>query len=366
MVVMPSLLDNYPLTIIESITNGFCFIASNVGGIPEMVDPRVLFEPTEFSLKDKILELQSIDFAGLKHRYDPTIARRTWLHHIHKYLQSPVKSPSVRTTHGDGVSVCIPFHCCDSYLPWLIQAFLGMRDHNMQLVLVNDGTPEADCPEFTRLKPKLELLGHVFHVQENKGAGAARNKAAELARYDHLLFFDADNIPFPNLISALRRAMMCTGADSIGAPFYAVPPDLRHPTIADALHLYAPPGGPLPTALVQNVLGDTCSMQRRRVFQKLGGFPTHGGYYDDWEYLIKLVGKGHTHLMYPEPLFFYRYHTSGRRTVYNEYKKRQGFVGRASAKYIQSKLKDILTVYASHFYVKQKQRKLHKGYFSPS
>jgi glycosyltransferase involved in cell wall biosynthesis len=45
-VVIPSILDNYPLTVLESIANGFCFIASDAGGIPEMIDPAVCFPAT--------------------------------------------------------------------------------------------------------------------------------------------------------------------------------------------------------------------------------------------------------------------------------------------------------------------------------
>ena len=196
-VVMPSLLDNYPVTVIECITNGFSFIASNIGGIPEMVDSNVLFDPNEISLKNKLKDINNIEFAALRHRYEPSVARKTWLDHVHKHIKEPVKSPYITIGRDEGVSVCVPFYHFDHHFSRLIFAFLQMRDPELQLVLVNDGTLESECPEFMRLKPKLELLGHVVHVQENAGAGAARNKAAELAQHDLLLFFDADNLPFP-------------------------------------------------------------------------------------------------------------------------------------------------------------------------
>jgi glycosyltransferase involved in cell wall biosynthesis len=48
--VMPSLLDNSPNAVYECLERGIPFVASNVGGIPELVAPedreRVLFEPT--------------------------------------------------------------------------------------------------------------------------------------------------------------------------------------------------------------------------------------------------------------------------------------------------------------------------------
>jgi glycosyltransferase involved in cell wall biosynthesis len=48
--VMPTLRDNSPNTVYECLEHGIPFIASDVGGIPELIDPdersRVLFEPT--------------------------------------------------------------------------------------------------------------------------------------------------------------------------------------------------------------------------------------------------------------------------------------------------------------------------------
>ena len=55
--------------------------------------------------------------------------------------------------------------------------------------------------------------------QANAGPGAARNRAIELAAHDHLLFFDADNVPYPDLVARLWRAMDWSGCDSISAPF---------------------------------------------------------------------------------------------------------------------------------------------------
>jgi glycosyltransferase involved in cell wall biosynthesis len=73
-VVIPSILDNYPLTVLESITNGFCFIASDAGGIPEMIDPAAMFPATVEGLRGKLAELPRMDFGSLSHPYDPAAA----------------------------------------------------------------------------------------------------------------------------------------------------------------------------------------------------------------------------------------------------------------------------------------------------
>jgi glycosyltransferase involved in cell wall biosynthesis len=54
LVVMPSLQENSPNTVYECLVHGIPFIASNVGGVPELIEPedhaRVLFEPNVAAL----------------------------------------------------------------------------------------------------------------------------------------------------------------------------------------------------------------------------------------------------------------------------------------------------------------------------
>jgi glycosyltransferase involved in cell wall biosynthesis len=58
LVVMPSLQENSPNTVYESLEHGIPFIASNVGGVPELITPadheRVLFEPNVGSLAETL------------------------------------------------------------------------------------------------------------------------------------------------------------------------------------------------------------------------------------------------------------------------------------------------------------------------
>ncbi|MCT4565405.1 MAG: glycosyltransferase family 4 protein [Maledivibacter sp.] len=78
-IIMPSLMENYPYTVVESIENDMLFIASNVGGIPELVDENVLFEVNVKSLVDKILHLEEIFNRKINHKYSKVIAREGWL-----------------------------------------------------------------------------------------------------------------------------------------------------------------------------------------------------------------------------------------------------------------------------------------------
>ena len=245
-IVIPSILDNYPMTVIESIVNGFSFIASEVGGIPEMIDPGLCFPATVDGLKRKLEELPHLDFARLRHRYEPEAARQTWLAHVAEVIAGACPAPSIRVMREGlpPVSVCVPFYRHDMYLARMVSSFLGMSLPRLQLVIIDDGTPANERCTFDELRRELEPLGHIFCSQPNEGPGAARNRAASLARHDLLLFFDADNVAFPNLVERLCMAMNRSEADSIGAPFIGVPPMSRRPIDEDAVMQYIGPGGP--------------------------------------------------------------------------------------------------------------------------
>ena len=349
LVVMPSTLDNLPLTIIESITNGFHFIASDVGGIPEMADPAVLFRPTVASLAEMLGRRHEIGFGQLRHTYAPARAREIWLRKTGEMLDhsadlgrlvhgkegrtatEPMRSPSglplrqrglgapsIRVP-TEGVSICIPFYQHDQYIRRLVNSLLATADENTQFVFVNDGTPESECPVFHALARRLEPLGHVFHTQDNAGPGNARNKAVSLARHERVLFFDSDNVAMPSLVPALLRALAASGADIVSAPFIAVPPMLRQPTPEDALYHYHPSGGSMATALFDNVLGDTCCLTTRKVIEAVGGFQTRRMYTEDWEFYLQLKGRGFRHIVHSDPLFYYTLEENVRRSQTSEY-----------------------------------------------
>jgi glycosyltransferase involved in cell wall biosynthesis/GT2 family glycosyltransferase len=324
-VVIPSILDNYPLTVIESIVKGFCFIASNSGGIPEMVDPAICFPATVEGLRKKLEELPYIDFASLSHPYSPELARDIWLTHVRGIVAKTDRPPLVHLLSDEvpPISVCVPFYRHDEYLGRMISSFLGMNLPHLQLVIVDDGTPANERVAFDGLRAELEPLGHIFWSQPNEGPGAARNRAASLARHDLLLFFDADNVAFPDLVERLYSAMVSSGADSIGVPYIGVPPMLRQPTPEDAVMCYIGSGGPVSLALVENVVGDVCSLIRRKVFEAVGGFATHPGCWEDWEFFLRAIGAGVRHFIYPDPLFYYTFDPQGRNGQSKAYINRQ-------------------------------------------
>jgi hypothetical protein len=84
LVVMPSLQENSPNTVYECLEHGIPFIASNVGGVPELIAPedhaRVLFEPTVEGLTDalqRVLETRAVP-PPAQPAFDASISSERW------------------------------------------------------------------------------------------------------------------------------------------------------------------------------------------------------------------------------------------------------------------------------------------------
>lgn len=327
LVVIPSLMDNFPLTVVESVANGFFFIASDVGGIPEIVDPAVTFRADASSLAEKLITRRELAWDALRHPYNPAQARETWLRHVEGVLLSSGVSgqpaaPAVSRNVLAPVSICVPFYCHDAHLRRMATAFLRAPEPEIQLVIVNDGTPADEAKEFHNLSQFLSPLGHVFHTQPNSGPGAARNQAVRLAAHEQLLFFDADNVPFPNMVKRMLNAMQAADADSISAPFAAVPLLMRQPVPADVWFHFIPPGGSAVRALIENILGDATLMLRRETFEGVGGFNLERASWEDWEFILALVLRDYRHMVFPEPLLFYSSNAEGRNNAARRYYNR--------------------------------------------
>ena len=90
------------------------------------------------------------------------------------------------------VSVIIPFYNGVKWLEEAVQSVLAQTYKNIEIIVVNDGSPED-------IQPFLEKYGDkvIYHYQENQGPAVARNLAMSIATGDYLAYEDADDIWLP-------------------------------------------------------------------------------------------------------------------------------------------------------------------------
>ena len=199
------------------------------------------------------------------------------------------------------VSVVIPCFNHGLYLPEAIQSVLACQRTDVEIVVVNDGSTDADTLEVLHNLPQA-----VVTHQEKLGTGAARNHGIGLARGKFIVSLDADNRITPALINAGLTALQ-SQAD-MGVAY------------GDALIFGEKEGywknKPIdyPSILVNNHI-DNCSIFKKEMWAQVGGFDVvTRSSMEDWGFWLKCMAKGWRFAYLPLVTFHYRFlHSSNSR-----------------------------------------------------
>lgn len=310
--VIPSLVENSPYTVLECLCANIPFVASAVGGIPELIaKPRqaaVLFNPEPTALAEKLREALREGVSLALPAISPAVNLLDWLKWHDTITAAAPPQPPLPVPLTPKVSVCLSHFNRPAYLAQALDS-LRIQDYpNFEVVLVDDGSTDPVAQHYlVSLEGEFADRGWQLLRQKNCYLGAARNHAARRARGDYLLFMDDDNIAKPHELSTYVRAAQASGADILtcfidvfhgaGAPGSRQLPGARS----------LPIGGSVVVGLFRNGFGDANALVRREVFHAVGGFTEdYGVGHEDWEFFARAVLKGYRLQVVPETLFWYR------------------------------------------------------------
>ena len=94
------------------------------------------------------------------------------------------------------VSVIIPVYNAESVICKTLESIFAQTYRIIEIVLVDDCSNDNSQSVIEKYqKDHQEII--YFRQQTNQGAGAARNKALELARGQYVAFLDADDLWYP-------------------------------------------------------------------------------------------------------------------------------------------------------------------------
>ncbi len=314
--VAPSLVENSPYTVLECLWRGLPFIASNVGGAPELVVEADradhLVPPTSAALVERLERALRDGVGRAAVRTPPAETRAAWL-----ALDAEMAAmPNVAVETGDRphVTVCLTHFNRPALLLRALQGLAVQTYRNFDIVVVDDGsdTPAA-LSALDALGTSVGGIPIQLIRQPNAFLGAARNKAAASARGDYLLFHDDDNVAMPEELETFVRAARLSGADiltAVAARFADEAPPSAGPQAAR--DLVAPVGGALAYGALSNEFGDANALFRREAFLQLGGFTEdYGVGHEDWEMFARASLAGLDVSVVPAPLFWYQVSPSG-------------------------------------------------------
>jgi glycosyltransferase involved in cell wall biosynthesis len=109
---------------------------------------------------------------------------------------------------GPSVSVVIPAYNVGTYIAETLEAVFAQTLKDFEVIVVNDGSPDTTELEkaLAPYRPRIS-----YFRQENRGAGAARNRGLREARGEFVAFLDGDDLWLPTFLEA-QLSFMRSGA----------------------------------------------------------------------------------------------------------------------------------------------------------
>ena len=324
--VIPSTLDNLPLVVIESISFGIPLIASNVGGIPEMLSDDQLFECNENSLAEKITKVINNEINFGNYKYSKKDAENNWVNFCAEVNCKNTKKTRViksvniyKNNISPGISVCIPYFNHGKYLQKLINHLNQQTMLPNEIIIVNDGSSDEFSIEAIRNIDNFKSIVKIKVLNTiNSGPGPARNHAVKNSNYNYIVFLDADNLPKNDFIKSLYNCIEYSNYDVIYASFDHFDSGDNEDDKDIIKEKYVPLANYLEGSILDNRLGDSCMIIKKSVYQQLGGFDEDRSMHEDWHFGIKLLLKGYNASSLYESLMLYRKSDKSRSTEINK------------------------------------------------
>ena len=109
------------------------------------------------------------------------------------------------------VSIIVPVYKVEEYLPRCIESLINQTYKDIEIILVDDGSPD-NCPKFCDEYAKKDERIKVIHKQ-NGGLSSARNAGIEHAKGEFISFVDSDDWVDSKFINCLYESIVSNDAD---------------------------------------------------------------------------------------------------------------------------------------------------------
>ena len=104
------------------------------------------------------------------------------------------------------LSIIVPVYKVEPYLQKCIDSILNQTFRDLELILVDDGSPD-NCPAICDAAAEKDERVVVLH-RKNAGLSAARNAGLSAARGNYIGFVDSDDYIAPDMYQTLYDAML--------------------------------------------------------------------------------------------------------------------------------------------------------------
>jgi glycosyltransferase involved in cell wall biosynthesis len=99
------------------------------------------------------------------------------------------------------ISVIVPIYKVENYLPACLDSILNSTYKDIEVILVDDGSPDgcgAICDRYAEKDSRVRVIH-----QPNQGVSAARNAGLDAAKGEYIAFVDSDDVIHPQMMETL-------------------------------------------------------------------------------------------------------------------------------------------------------------------
>ena len=295
--VMPSYAETMSYTVLECLGLGIPFLASNAGGIPELIAPKDL-DRVCFPLEPSVLAMRLVDVLnrGMSPA-EPSMTqdevKKRWISWHSQEIDEKISDPlNPRPT----VSVCLSLESCSDHAIEIMEALKKQSQPMSDLVVSIPGDPDGclDHPEVLDF-----ILENGWKVIPVPFISKARvwERLADSSVGDMLIFLDERTIPFPQMIERFLDAYKKTGVDLLTSSLIVEREDGAGTTRKDFL------GPAMASGFFKNVFGEGVFFASRKTFngmkRLLGDIASEPL---EWGFLANAILSGYRLETIPEPL----------------------------------------------------------------
>lgn len=305
LVVVPSLVENLPGTVFECIEFGANFIASDVGGIKEMIHSDdlddCLFKPLPVNLASKLyqkLTASKDEFHLIRHAETPESIKRQIIKFHQEIYQTEYRTVLKQTKKSwPKVTVCLTHYDRPTILLAALSKWKMQKYNNFDLIVVDDESP-LDVQKGLDLimAPFKRTLGWKLIKVKHGYLGAARNKCVVAANPDteYIFFTDDDDYVADDGLQRLLDIAQHTVADIVTSFFHQFSASTLEEASArktESIWMFA--GGSLATGIPSNIFGGALMLVSVKAFHTIGGFSEFDMVgCEDWEFYVQATIKG--------------------------------------------------------------------------
>jgi glycosyltransferase involved in cell wall biosynthesis len=198
------------------------------------------------------------------------------------------------------VSIVVLCHNYAHFLPEAMESAFAQDYADVEVIVIDDGSTDDSLEVASRDAERAKVL-----TQPNQGLARTCNRGAQEAAGEYFLFLSADDRLEPTYVSELYAALQRT-------------PDASFAYCS--ARLFGAESGVMPSrpysafSLIRgrNYINGS-ALTRRSDYLDAGGYPEDlpEGAFDDWDFWLTMVERGHRGTYVPKPLLLWRRHEGG-------------------------------------------------------